>query len=139
MSYGQPDKIKEILQSLGFNHKEIFNVLQNTTDESSTINFYDHKSQTPKVNPNAHLPKNFKTNASLGAKKSQLIKNQSKYLSSNTELLAEQSTVISVNTIFNILDSVRKKEVSYKNKNLFRTLANFIRRNSDFLLEKGPY
>ena len=53
LSYGQPEKIQKVLQSLGFNHAEIFNVLNTENDDPNNIDFYAHHSQTPKIDQNA--------------------------------------------------------------------------------------
>ena len=167
ISYGQPDRIKKILQELGFNNTEIYNVLYSETKDNENNLFEqlpkEYKSNNVKLNnkkfnlnnKQTKLKEDFSTKTShlnnqifdpLSPKQTSRAKssvksnsqiNQSN--SSNPEILAQQANVETLNNaVFNILDSLKKHEISNKNDYAFKLLASFIRKNSTFFQEKDP-
>ena len=92
-SYGQPDKNQKVLQSLGFNYEEIFNVLKNENDDPNNIDFYAHQSQTPKIYQNAHLPKDCKSNDTVKLNNKKVNLNR-KQINSNNSLITKKYKLI---------------------------------------------
>ena len=149
ISYGNPDKVTKILQELGYNHTEIYNVLNSDDDNASNVNFNDHQTQSPHAQlPSQNVYKHSKS-VRLNSKRNRSDTHQfdqtsggQKGLSgkSKPEILGQNATVkLSDNvTVFNILDSLSKCEISYKNRNVFKILSSFIGKHSNFFMEHDP-
>ena len=165
--FGNEDKIKKVLQELGFNHSQIHDVLFSNPTEtghsiydqvppkstSNTSDFHNDLS-TLRIKPTnlptgsqSHLHKHHldqdkhhshQSPANQGLVSPITEQNYTNDQLSN-DLLCQHVTVKNFNkNVFDILNSFSTEEISNSSKYAFKLLSTFIQRNTNIFLKNDP-